>query len=214
LKELFSKLRFTYHEQVTKEKFLRAITASPPLLIDPASNSALEQQLALEKTTLTTQKAELASLTSALETRGRQLAHRYQTLQSQHSTLSSLPSQISHLESQLAHLQSQYPAPDPSVPDYLTLSAAQTRVLLEEQLLLSSDLDSQISSLKTHQIPAVDLDLERLEDDLARLTASKKGAVSRAKEARARKEGGAVDEVERRGRWCRAGEAVLLDIVG
>ena len=44
--DLFSKLRFSYIEQVTKEKFLRAIASTPPLLIDPADNAELEQQLA------------------------------------------------------------------------------------------------------------------------------------------------------------------------
>lgn len=74
--ELFSKLRFSYLEQATKEKFLRAITAETPLFVEPTDNAALERQLAAEKQALQAQKAEFARLTDEVQARGRELARR------------------------------------------------------------------------------------------------------------------------------------------
>ena len=73
---MFSKLRFSYIEQVTKEKFLRAITAETPLFVEPSDNAALEEQLATEKAALKAQKDEVARLTEELEAKGRAIASR------------------------------------------------------------------------------------------------------------------------------------------
>ena len=51
-KELFSKLRFSYLEQVTKEKYLRSIVGDPPLLVNHAENVALEEKLSTAKAEL------------------------------------------------------------------------------------------------------------------------------------------------------------------
>jgi hypothetical protein len=55
-KDLFSKLRFSYVEQVTKERFLKAIVADPPQLVDAAENARLEQHLAHAKAALKAKK--------------------------------------------------------------------------------------------------------------------------------------------------------------
>jgi F0F1-type ATP synthase gamma subunit len=55
-KDLFSKLRFSYVEQVTKENFLKAIVADPPQLVDAAENALLEQDLAQAKAALKANK--------------------------------------------------------------------------------------------------------------------------------------------------------------
>ena len=76
LQELFSKLRFSYLEQVTKEKFLRSIIGDPPLIVEPAENTELEAQLADVKVVLKEQKAAVAKMVVELEVRGRDLARR------------------------------------------------------------------------------------------------------------------------------------------
>jgi hypothetical protein len=55
-KDLFSKLRFSYVEQVTKENFLKAIVADPPQLVDAAENALLEEHLAQAKAALKANK--------------------------------------------------------------------------------------------------------------------------------------------------------------
>jgi hypothetical protein len=74
--ELFSKLRFSYIEQVTKERFLRAITSETPLFVEPRENARLETQLAEEKVALKAQKEEVAKMVDQLEVRGKELAAR------------------------------------------------------------------------------------------------------------------------------------------
>lgn len=74
--ELFSKLRFSYLEQVTKEKFLRAIVGEPPLIVDHQENVDLEVQLAEVKSVLKAQKDDVANLVKDLEERGRELSRR------------------------------------------------------------------------------------------------------------------------------------------
>ena len=74
--ELFSKLRFSYVEQVTKERFLRAITAEHPEFVDPSENAQLEEQLKEQKAGLKEKKQEVRELVKELEEQGRQLAGR------------------------------------------------------------------------------------------------------------------------------------------
>lgn len=73
-KELFSKLRFSYVEQVTKERFLRAILADPPDLVDADQNAELEEQLRSAKAALKAKKEETSKRVEELEELGRRLA--------------------------------------------------------------------------------------------------------------------------------------------
>ncbi len=69
-------MRFSYLEQVTKEKFLRAIVGDPPLIVDHQENIELELQLAEVKTVLKAQKEYVAQMVKHLEERGRELSQR------------------------------------------------------------------------------------------------------------------------------------------
>lgn len=72
--ELFSKLRFSYVEQVTKERFLRAVTAEQPDFVTAGENAELEERLRGDKSALKQKKQEVREIISALEEQGRQLA--------------------------------------------------------------------------------------------------------------------------------------------
>ena len=74
--DLFSKLRFSYVEQVTKERFLRAITSDPPEFVPADENNALEEQLRTDKAALKDKKQEVREMIMALEEQGRQLSRR------------------------------------------------------------------------------------------------------------------------------------------
>lgn len=73
-RDLFSKLRFSYVEQVTKERFLKAITADPPAFVDLGDNAAKESALAKEKADLKEHKKEVREMIKGLEEQGRNLA--------------------------------------------------------------------------------------------------------------------------------------------
>ncbi|KIW00980.1 uncharacterized protein PV09_07502 [Verruconis gallopava] len=212
-KELFSKLRFSYLEQVTKEKFLRAITSDIPLFVEPQENSRLEQQLAEEKIALKKQKEEVERLVTELETQGKELARRYEAVQLQKTRLSELPTKISELESQISALQSSHPSPVKNSNPELNLSLPQTLSLLSDRKSEASDLEAQIKALQA-QIPQKRRELENAEDELHPLMGQKKTVVGLAKQVRQRREEGGIDETEEQGRWYRASEAVLVEMLG
>lgn len=74
--ELFSKLRFSYVEQVTKERFLRAVTAEVPEFVAQGENAELEEKLRGDKEALRAKKEEVRGLIGVLEEQGRGLAGR------------------------------------------------------------------------------------------------------------------------------------------
>ena len=74
LQELFSKLRFQYLEQVTKEKFLNAILDDKLVLADHDQNVALEARLAQEKARLKAHKLDVEALVARLDSKSRDLA--------------------------------------------------------------------------------------------------------------------------------------------
>lgn len=79
-RDLFSKLRFSYVEQVTKERFLRAITSEQPEFVNAEENTILEEKLRQDKSGLKERKEEVRTLVQELEEQGRSLANRTSTL--------------------------------------------------------------------------------------------------------------------------------------
>src|SRR5256714_1356155 len=77
-KELFSKLRFSYLEQVTKEKYLRSIVGDPPLLVSHGENVALEEKLSVVKADLKVKKEDVGRLVAEMEGMARALASRWE----------------------------------------------------------------------------------------------------------------------------------------
>ena len=75
-KEHFSKLRLSYVEQVTKEKFLRALIADPPQFVESHENAELEAQILEAKQELKARKANVKEMMDNLETQGCELSRR------------------------------------------------------------------------------------------------------------------------------------------
>jgi hypothetical protein len=73
-RDLFGKLRFSYIEQVTKERFLRALTSDPPEFVDGKEIADLEVKLGEDKAALKAKKEEVGGLIRELEEQGRNLA--------------------------------------------------------------------------------------------------------------------------------------------
>ncbi|KAK3644951.1 hypothetical protein LTR56_009338 [Elasticomyces elasticus] len=207
-RDLFSKLRFSYVEQVTKERFLRAITSDPPEFVDGSANAALEQKLRVDKAGLKEKKDELKVLIGELEEQGRSLAARYETIQLQTAQLEALPAEIEHLQETIDTLQSQQ-EPTSTNPS-LALPLQPTLDLLAEREQQLSDLDRQIAALQA-SMPGKKRDVEDLRDELAPLQMRKMKAVQEAQDARRRRQdgNGIGDELEERGRWLRGVEAGL-----
>lgn len=211
-RELFAKLRFSYVEQVTKEKFIRAIVGEPPLIVTPQENLELEKRNAAAKALLKALKMEVADMVEELERRGRDLTRKYETLRTEKVTLQELPDKIDDLESRIAELREQLqPGENPN----LNLPLAKTLELVTEKKRQRHDLDRQLEQLRS-QVPRKRKEMERLQAELQPLEIKRKNIVATAEEAKRRKEqalGGVEDDLEERGRWWRASETALKQML-
>lgn len=210
--ELFSKLRFSYVEQVTKEKFLRNLTDDPPRLVEAAENVEKEAEILALKASLKERKLEVAELLKQLEAKGKELALRYDGVQLRRQQLESLPAEIEGIEANIAQLK-QDQIPTSSNPE-LDLPLPETLRLLNGKEAELAALNAQIAQVQS-SLPNRAKELEKLERELKPLETQKQGTVAAAKEARRRKEegGGIGDELEERGRWLTASEKALRDML-
>ncbi|KAF2205859.1 hypothetical protein GQ43DRAFT_406465 [Delitschia confertaspora ATCC 74209] len=211
-KDLFSKLRFSYVEQSTKEKFLRSITDNPPALIDPQENTVKEKEILEAKAGLKQAKADIAALLEELGVKGRELSARYEGVQNRTKELERIPAEIEELQRRIAELSKEQ-EPKNNNPE-LALPLPETEALLRERQAEIEKLDAQLAHLQT-EVPLKKGVLEKLERELRPLEVQKQGTVAAAKEARRRKEegGGIGDELEERGRWLRASEKALKEML-
>ncbi|KAI9829427.1 MAG: hypothetical protein M1819_006364 [Sarea resinae] len=214
-KELFSKLRFSYIEQVTKEKFLRAIVGDPPLIVEHQEIVDLEGQLVTAKAELQAQKKEVAQLVADLEQQGRELARRHEKITLETTQLSTLPASIASLQESISALRA-VQTPTTSSNPSLNLSLPATLSLLSTQEAELAAVNRQIQTLQA-ALPRKTKELERAEAELRPLEMQRAGSVAAAEEARRRKEAGergVGDELEERGRWYRGVEAGLREMLG
>lgn len=213
MQELFSKLRFSYVEQVTKEKFIRAIVGDPPLVVDHQENIELEKQLASVKASLKGQKNEVADIVAELERRGRELSQRYEMIQLQTTQLRELPEKIKGLQTSIEDLRAaQEPGPNP----ILNMPLEKTLSHLEFKEKESAELDREFERLKA-ELPRKTRELDRLEAELQPLEIRRLGSTASAREAKRRKDealGGVGDDLEARGRWWRGVEGGLKAMLG
>ena len=214
-KELFSKLRFSYLEQVTKEKFLRSIVGDPPLIVEQSENVELEAKLVEVKASLKAQKGEMATMVEELEAKGRDLSRRYEAVTLQTTHLSSLPKELSSLSDQLETLLAQRSTQQKSAPASTTPSQSlplpATLSLLESHCTTLSDLDAELQAL--HEASAQkNRDLEKLRRELKPLGVRRDDAVRKAIDAK--EKGGVGGEMEVMGRWYRGIDNGLREMLG
>ncbi len=217
MQDLFSKLHFSYLEQVTKEKFLRSIVGDPPLLVSHAENVALETSLVQQKADLKAAKEEVVLLIQGMEAMARQLAARYEGVQTQMAELERLPAEIEGLDAIIRELREQQDAREVnqnrSEAPRMNLSLAETEELVKQQKERASELDKQIAALQ-RQMPATMRDCEIAERELEALEKQRSEVSAAASAARKIKEEGGRNELEEKGRWYRSAETVLREMVG
>ncbi|KAL6237079.1 hypothetical protein BDW75DRAFT_229033 [Aspergillus navahoensis] len=211
-KELFSKLRFSYVEQVTKEKFLRAIVGDPPLVVGHNDNVELEAQLAEVKAELKARKEEVRLMVEKMEKMARDLAVRYKNVQLQMTQLATLPESIDDLESTIATLRAKQIAnSDTSSSQSLPLPA--TLSLLAKREAELAALNRQIATAQ-NTLPRKTREAETMERELSILERRKSEAIMQAREAQRKKQEGESDGLEEAGRWYRSAEEALKKLVG
>ncbi|KAF4589582.1 Kinetochore protein Sos7 [Ophiocordyceps camponoti-floridani] len=211
-KELFAKLRFSYVEQVTKEKFIRAIVGDPPLIVSVQENLELERENEAAKAHLKALKTEVAEMVAALETKARGLSQRYEQLRADTDQLAQLPAKVGDLETEVQELRATA-QDDPSATEpSLRLPLGKTLALVAERRAEQRELARELDALRT-KAPRKAKEADRLRTELQPLEARLQSSTAAAREAQRRKEaalGGVADELEQRARWWRASESVLV----
>lgn len=212
-RDLFSKLRFSYLEQVTKEKFLRAIVGDPPLIIENAENVELESQLKEVKAVLKEQKEHVANMVQELERKGRDLARRYEQVRLQTVTLERLPGQIDTLDEEVRRLREQNQEGEDEMGGGVGMEAILELTRQKERQ--REEVEKELKTLQ-REMPGKGRELETLIEELKGLKREKEKAVEGAREAvKSRKTGGeAGDDVEMKGRWLKGCEEGLRGLLG
>ncbi|TGZ77981.1 hypothetical protein EX30DRAFT_398074 [Ascodesmis nigricans] len=197
-KEYFSKLRFNYLEQMTKEKFLHMIVVDPPVQVEATDNERLEEVLRVAKMELGERKEVVQGVLKELERVSRRIAPVYDEVTGQIKTASSLPGETEKLELENAKLadEEQYGS------DYaLPLDDTQRLYMDIESELLT--LEKRLEELIT-QLPKKQEELEQLTKEIRVNEASKAGLEKFAEDAVKLREGAkAAGKVEREnaGQW-------------
>jgi DNA repair exonuclease SbcCD ATPase subunit len=213
-KELFAKLRFSYVQQVTKEKFIRAIVGDPPMIVTMEENVELEKENAVAKKQLKELKTEVADMVADLERRGIELSQKYESVQLETAKLREMPAKIEDLEMRIGQLRTELETPDGSAPS-MNLPLAKTQDLVNQRKLEQQELARELESLQA-KVPRKRKEAERLRIELQPLETKRQNSATAAREARRRKEaalGGAADDLEERARWWRASEGVLTRVL-
>ncbi|KAM0561152.1 hypothetical protein ACHAPJ_003656 [Fusarium lateritium] len=213
-KELFAKLRFSYVQQVTKEKFIRAIVGDPPMIVTMEENMELEKENAVAKKQLKELKTEVADMVADLERRGTELSKKYESVQLETTKLREMPSKIEELEMRIEQLRADQETPTGSNPN-MNLPLAKTQDLVNQRKLEQQELARELESLQA-KAPRKRKEAERLRIELQPLENKRQNSATAAREARRRKEaalGGAADDLEERARWWRASEGVLTQVL-
>lgn len=208
-KDLFSKLRFSYVEQVTKERFLKSIVADPPEAIDVAENDALSQKLVADKAALKAKKEEVRNMILEIEELGRSVVRRYELVKLQTAQLEALPEEIRGLDETIEELRAKVQQGQESEDPEMNLGLVETVDLVAEREAELQELDRRAAELQDI-LPRKKREVAGLEDELKPLEKRKRNAIEEAQEAQKKRgKGGMGDEIERRGRWLKGVEVGL-----
>jgi HAMP domain-containing protein len=217
-KSLFKKLRFSYLEQVTKEKYLRSIVGDPPLVVSHEDNLALEGQLVGMKAELKGKKDGVERLVGEMEDRARDVAKRHGAVEEGVRELERGAEDIERLKVEVEELRREVVrrrgnAEKESDDPRMNMSLTATQSALEEQQAKNAEIDRQIAELQ-RQMPGKVREVEKMDRDLADLERKRNESARLAIEGRRRREEGGRDEMEEMGRWYRGKESVLRGLLG
>ena len=220
-RDLFTKLRFSYTEQVTKEKFLRYLVSSPPPTpehISPAANAELESQLAEIKDTLKQQKAAVDNQLAQIEARARYLAKRHCDLETQVQELRQLPAELERVQAEVQEMRKEQ-----DIAGVVGDGQAERRMGLEATVNLVEEREEQLERVQRRLEQVIEQktrkegELRKLQDDVAVSERERDKAVSAAQDAKRRQQdgkSGVGDEVEDRGRWLAGVETTMRRLLG
>ena len=220
-KDLFSKLRFSYLEQVTKEKYLRSIVGDPPVLVTPADNAELEQRLVGMKRELKAKKEECDALVREMEEVAREVAVKYEAVNGGAAELERLPAEIQRLQQELAEVKAGLAEKrealggdddDAIANPRMQMGLEATQAALEERRLENQRLDEEIEELES-RMPLKMRECERAERELEEMERRRNEVTRQARDVKRIREEGGRDLLGERGKWYKAQETVMRGLL-
>lgn len=216
-RDLFAKLRFSYLEQVTKEKYLRGIVGEPPILATSEDNAALEEKLGLMKAELRAKKVDVEALVQDIEELAREIASSYDGVNASVAQLEVLPGEVEDLEAEVEELRRQLAEKEGEIERSddlrMNLSLDETEGLLDEQRRVNEELERQISESE-EAIPGKTRECEMAERELGEIESRRNEITRTARDAQRSKEQGGRDLLEEQGRWYKSSEVVMRGLLG
>lgn len=218
-KDLFSKLRFSYLEQVTKEKYLRSIVGDPPLVVTHDENLALETRLAAMKSQVQAHKEQVENLVQEMESTARELASKYSRVADGMAVLERLPEEVANLQREVDTLMAEVTEKQAlagrssSTDPRMNLSLEATETALQEQTRKNKEIDEQIEALQ-RQLPSKVREVDKMDRELAELEKRRNETTRVARDLQRRRLEGGRDELEDMGRWYKSSETVLRGLLG
>ncbi|WBW72853.1 NMS complex subunit Sos7 [Schizosaccharomyces osmophilus] len=159
-KEFFSQLKFSYIEQGTKERYLRAILDDPPLLVETEDNEKLESTISELKIRLKQRKDDVESLKKEIVSECNEIAEKYDATLKESKEAKALLVEYRTLEKELQSLNQDDMTNAPILPDL-----EKEIPVLKQELL---DTDDSIKSINS-QLEREEHRLEQLKKNYSTL---------------------------------------------
>ena len=217
-RDLFSKLRFSYSEQVTKERYLKSIVGDPPTLHTAEENAVLQEKVAMMKAELKAKKMEVEEMVEEIRVDARDLARRWEDVNNGKTVLEVVPGQVQELEAEVGDLREKVERRQAELgrsvgeePRY-TMSLDATDAALEERRRENEVMEREIERLK-EAIEVKDRECERTERELEECERKRNEVTRVARDLKKMKEEGGRDMVGERGRWYAAQGTVMKGLL-
>lgn len=218
-RDLFSKLRFSYLEQVTKEKYLRGIVGQPPIQVSAEENVALEERLACMKVELQGKKRGIEELVSQMDMQAGGIGERYDVVDQGMRELEVLIEEVEGLEEEVARIREDVETREGerrvvrSEDERMNLGIEETDALVEDGRRRELELERQIRILE-EELERKSRECEDVEKELEGLEGRRNEVSKAVRDARKLKEEGGRDRLEEQGRWYASSEAVMRGLLG
>ena len=217
-RDLFSKLRFSYSEQVTKERYLKSIVGDPPTLHTAEENAILQEKAAAMKQELKAKKAEVDEMVEEIRVYARELARMCKDVENGSRVLEVVPAEVQGLEAEVGDLREKVERRKTELgrdvgeePRYM-MSLDATNAALEERRKENESMDREIERLK-EAIEVKDRECERTERELEEYERKRSEVTRVARDLKKMREEGGRDMVGERGRWYGAQGTVMKGLL-
>lgn len=206
-RDLFAKLRFSYSEQVTKERYLKSIVGDPPTLHTAEENAMLEERVAVMKKELKEKKEGVDALVEEMQEVASRVAGQWEQVEEGRIVLETVPMEVEGLREEVEKARElvekrrvELGGEDGEVEPRYTMGLERTKEAVEERRLRNEEMEREIERLK-NALETKGRECERAERELEETERRRNEVTRQARELKKLREEGGRDFVGEKGRW-------------